>query len=380
MPKLGDTVAQLAAFSRQSRTSSAPPNPQALSLRRIDRFGPNPGDLTMLIHHPDTLSAPAPLVVVLHGCTQKAGDYASTSGWLMLADRLGFAVLAPEQHPGNNPNRCFNWFEPDDVRRGSGEAASIRSMIQHMILDGSVDPNRVFITGLSAGGAMCAALLALYPETFAGGAVVAGLPFGAARNLQEALSAMSGAVKLSGRDLASRLQAAAPADDARPRLSIWHGDADHTVASSNARLLAEQYVAHYGLAGSPDGVFTRGRRTRAVWLDAAGEPVVELNLIAGLAHGTPVSASGDEPVGQVAPFSLEAGIGSSLEIARFWGLAPRSAEAEQESGGSGRRMPGPQEETSTSLGRTVMSAISPHVSPDVRDVIAKALSSAGLRT
>jgi poly(hydroxyalkanoate) depolymerase family esterase len=378
MAKLADTVARLDAL-RRAASSASGGRAKAVNdeLTRIPDFGPNPGALRMLTHVPKALSKPAPLVVVLHGCTQAAASYAVTSGWTTLAEQFDFAVLAPEQQAENNPNRCFNWFQPQDVRRGSGETASIRSMIQKMILDGSADPGRIYITGLSAGGAMCAAMLAAYPETFAGGAVVAGLPFGAASNLQEALGLMSSGPRLSGPALAERLRRAAPTPNRRLRLAIWHGDADRTVSLSNARALAAQYAAYHALPAEPASVRTCGRRTRSVWVDAEGIDLVELNIVAGLGHGTPVSALGGEPVGQVAAFSLEAGVSSSLEIARFWGLAGAASDSDRlwEAGGPGAEDP-PQ---TNDLADTVLSSVSPHVSDEIQRVIAKALVAAGLK-
>jgi poly(hydroxyalkanoate) depolymerase family esterase len=107
-----------------------------------------------------------------------------------LADRYGFALLLPEQQPSNNPNGCFNWFLPGDTRRGGGEALSIRQMIEKIVIDKNIDRRRIFITGLPAGGAMTSAMLVSYPEVFAGGAIIAGLPYGAASNAQQAFESM----------------------------------------------------------------------------------------------------------------------------------------------------------------------------------------------
>jgi len=96
---------------------------------------------------------------------------------------LGFALLLPEQQRTNNPNSCFNWFQSGDIERGHGEAASIRQMVATMVSDHGIDPARVFVTGLSAGGAMTPVMLATYPEVFAGGAIIGGLPYGAATNI-----------------------------------------------------------------------------------------------------------------------------------------------------------------------------------------------------
>ena len=142
-------------------------------------FGTNPGDLKMFSYLPRDQRArqKLPLVVVLHGCTQNAARYDTGAGWSTLATRYGFALLMPEQKPSNNANTCFNWFNPEDIARGSGEALSIRQMIARMAREHGIDQKRVFITGLSAGGAMTAVMLATYPEVFAGGAIIAGLPY-----------------------------------------------------------------------------------------------------------------------------------------------------------------------------------------------------------
>src|SRR3977135_1413135 len=96
----------------------------------------------------------------------------------------------PQQQPFNNANGCFNWFLPEDTARDSGEACSIRQMIEQMIRGVGVDRKSIFVTGLSAGGAMTSVMLATYPDIFAGGAIIAGLPYGIATNMQEALKGM----------------------------------------------------------------------------------------------------------------------------------------------------------------------------------------------
>ena len=114
----------------------------------------NPGALRMLAFVPPGLAPGAPLVVVLHGCTQTAAGYDAAAGWSALATAHGFALLFPEQVRGNNANGCFNWFETGDSRRGGGEAASIAHAVAAAVAQHRLDPARVFITGLSAGGAM----------------------------------------------------------------------------------------------------------------------------------------------------------------------------------------------------------------------------------
>ncbi len=144
----------------------------------------------MFTYLPPDVSAPCALMVVLHGCTQNAASYDRGAGWSTLAERFGFALLLPEQQRTNNPNGCFNWFQTGDIERGHGEALSIRQMVSKMVSDHGIDPARVFVTGLSAGGAMTSVMLATYPEVFAGGAIIAGLPYGAANNVQQAFENM----------------------------------------------------------------------------------------------------------------------------------------------------------------------------------------------
>src|SRR4030095_14495499 len=122
-------------------------------LRENFGFGSNPGNLRMFVYRPPSLADNPALVVVLHGCTQSAAGYDLGAGWSTLADRYGFVLLFPEQTPANNPKTCFNWSLPPATARDGGEALSIRQMIEKTIGAHGIDRKRVFITGLSAGGA-----------------------------------------------------------------------------------------------------------------------------------------------------------------------------------------------------------------------------------
>jgi len=196
MPNFRTTLAQLARNRGQwaKRVASLVPLPEAGSVSsRLEEgygFGSNPGNLRMFSYLPPSLAANPALVVVLHGCTQTAAGYDQGSGWSTIADRYGFALLLPEQQRSNNHNGCFNWFQSGDIQRGRGEALSIRQMIEKFVIDNRIDRRRIFITGLSAGGAMTSVMLACYPDVFAGGAIIAGLPFGAAANIQQAFESM----------------------------------------------------------------------------------------------------------------------------------------------------------------------------------------------
>ena len=218
-------------------------------LAEVADFGPDPGALRMLARVPEGLPPGAPLVVVLHGCTQSAAAFDRACGWSDLAARLGFALLLPEQRRANNPKRCFNWFSTGDTRRGAGEALSIRSMVARMLAEHGLDSGRVYVAGLSAGGAMTAAMLAAYPEVFAGGAFIGGLPYGAATDARQARPAMKG--RLDRRPAGGWGEAVRATSAHRgpwPRVSVWQGGADRSVHPVNAERLVEQWT---GCTASP---------------------------------------------------------------------------------------------------------------------------------
>ncbi len=381
MPGLGETTAMLTRLRRVSPLTATGHG----VMTPIQAFGGNPGQLEMLSYVPADLAPNAPLVVVLHGCTQTAEAYAAHAGWLTLADRFGFMIVAAQQTSANNPNRCFNWFSPEDVGRGGGEAASIAAMVTHAVATHALDADRVFVTGLSAGGAMAAAMLASYPDLFAGGAVIAGLPYGVARNVMDALRVMGRADGRSASALGALVPERGPGR-APTRLSIWHGEADRTVQSANGHDLAQQWTALHDLPSAPHRVERTSYGARSVWRSGPDQVAIELNLVRGMGHGVPLSTRGADGLGKAAPFMLEAGICSSSEIARFWGLAEeRLAVTDRRSTAlvqdirrdpdSIRPKDAPLNETS--LGHGVMQAVS-QVPKGIQEIIATALRAAGL--
>jgi poly(hydroxyalkanoate) depolymerase family esterase len=297
------------------------PNQSQSPLLEVTGFGANPGQLKMFAFVPDELQPKPALVVVLHGCGQTASGYDLGAGWSSLATRYGFALLMPEQQASNNPNGCFNWFNPNDTARDRGEACSIRQMIARMVGDAGIDPHRVFVTGLSAGGAMTSVMLATYPEVFAGGAIIAGLPFGVATNVREALSGMFRSPSHPAGELGDLVRNASNHKGRWPKLSVWHGSADRTVNPANANEIVKQWLDVHELPSAPMSEGTVDGYPHRVWWNADGETTVESYTITNMAHGTPLGvADNDERYGAQGAFLIEAGISSSFHIASFFGL------------------------------------------------------------
>lgn len=292
-------------------------------LTEILWFGRNPGDLRMLEYVPPGAEGPMPLVVVLHGCHQNAEDFDRASGWTALARRHGFAVLYAEQKASNNPNLCFNWFRPSLVTRDRGELGSIREMIDFSRKLHEIDDKRIFVMGLSAGGAMASALLATYPDLFAAGAIVGGLPFGAARDAMSALDVMSRGAARPAEKWGELIREVSPDATRFPAVSIWHGADDNVVSYANAEASVAQWLA---VRGRPQ---TKGRLRlfeggeRREWRDDYGDKVLELVTLTDFGHGLPVRSAveGREPANDSERFILPATISAPEQLVQSWGLA-----------------------------------------------------------
>jgi len=288
-------------------------------------FGSNPGNLRMLTHVPRKLGKAPALVVALHGCTQTAAVYDHGSGWSTLAETYEFALLLPEQQRSNNPNNCFNWFLRSDIQRNHGEAFSIRQMVERMIEDYGIDRKRVFVVGLSAGGAMTSAMLATYPEVFAAGAIIAGLPYGCATNVQDAFETMARGRDHSAQEGGDLIRSASPHRGPWPKISIWHGSSDAIVNPRNMEAALKQWIDAHGVSVLPCIEHEIAGHSRRVWRTEADDDVIEAITITGMGHGVPLAAGGDsERCGNAGPFHFDVGVSSSHHIVRFWGVADKT--------------------------------------------------------
>jgi len=354
-------------------------------LVEVTDFGANPGNLQMFGFVPAQWQEPRALVVVLHGCGQTAAGYDLGAGWSTVAKHFGFALLMPQQQVSNNANGCFNWFNRNDASRDSGEAASIRQMIAQMANEHCIDAHRIFVTGLSAGGAMTAVMLATYPDVFAAGAVIAGLPYGIASSVRQALAGMVHSPTRSPRELGDLVRTASNHSGAWPRISVWHGSADRTVNPGNANEIVKQWLDVHGLPLAPMSEKTVDGYPHQVWWNAEGETVVESYTITGMAHGTPIgTAENDERYGAQGPFLIEAGISSSYRIAEFFCLTKwirqkkESASAELIPTASPMRGAPDRAKRARPRGAEKEPEREPRGRIDVGAVITRALTAAGL--
>ncbi|MFE1298893.1 alpha/beta hydrolase family esterase [Streptomyces sp. NPDC058731] len=317
-------VAALAAalFAVLGLALLTPTTARAASLTEVTAFGTNPGNLRMFRYVPDGLPAGRPVVVALHGCTQDAAGYGTGSGWTQLADRYGFSLLLPQQQSANNASGCFDWFQSGDIARGQGEAASIAQMVDRQLADTGGDPARVYVTGLSAGGGMTAVMMAAYPEKFAGGGIVAGLPYGCAQAAGSPYVCMYVGATQTPKQWGDRVRAARPGYTGPwPTLAVVQGTADYTVKPVNMTDLVAQWTDVQGTDQTADGSDTVAGYPHRVYRNAAGRTVVETYSITGMGHGQPVDpGSGPAQCGTAGAYLLDVDLCAGYRFALAWGL------------------------------------------------------------
>jgi len=274
-----------------------------------------------------------PLVVMLHGCTQDPDDFAAGTRMNELAQAEGFFVLYPAQAARSNAHKCWNWFSPADQRRGAGEPALLAGMVRHVLQTHSIDPDRVYVAGLSAGGAMAAILASEYPDLFAAAGVHSGVAAGAASDVPSAFSVMkNGPAAAPPWPSASATHWPTPARDAkseaRPHpapapVIVFHGDADATVTAANGdAVIAAALEGVEAVAEKVAGNATTGQRRtrRTVWRAAdagADAPTLAEHWVV---EGAPHAWSGGASAGS---YTDPEGPDASREMLRFFLAHPR---------------------------------------------------------
>ncbi|MBL6991001.1 MAG: PHB depolymerase family esterase [Bacteriovoracaceae bacterium] len=297
------------------------------SLTQISSFGSNPGNLRMFTYLPKNLAKrPRALVVALHGCTQSAADYHLSAGWSHMADDFKYIVLYPQQKLRNNIKKCWNWHKDKDTRRGSGESHSLFNMIKYMIKNFNIDRNRIYITGLSGGGAMSAAMAFNYPDLFAGAVINAGVPFGCAKSFMSAVSCMKGS-KSRIHYWIKRLRRGRYKQSIRfaknkkwPKILIWQGSSDEVIDISNLSLLMKQWTTVHGVDQTVDTTEGIGQNTiKKSYYNDEGQAVVVTYETPAMRHAIQVDPSIGCGVATNQYF-VNKGVCTAYESGRFFGL------------------------------------------------------------
>src|SRR5216684_867703 len=253
--------------------ASASPQAFAASPVEVTDFGFNPGNLRMFEFLPDGLPPSAPLVVVMHGCTQNATTFANETGWIQLADKFRFALALPQQTHVNNPSNCFRWFDSNHNRRDQGEALSIKQMVDKMKSVHSIDPKRVYVTVLTAWCTMFPAL-----------PICSDIP------------PNSGTHAIGPSEWGDFVRQASSVAGPFPKVSIWHGSKDRTVNPVNEIEEMEQWTNVHGIDPRSATHDTIKGFPHQTFRDTNGDAVVETFSITGMDHGQPVDpgTGGDE--------------------------------------------------------------------------------------
>ena len=249
-------------------------------------------------------AAPPPLIVMLHGCTQSPDDFARGTRMNDLAREHGYVIAYPAQSARRNPGKCWNWFRSEDQQRGRGEPAIIAALTRYLVKRHGLDERRVYVAGLSAGGAMAAVLASTYPDVYAAIGVHSGLPFGVARDLPSAFAAMNQGARMHGAGVTPARMEPVPA-------IVFHGDRDTTVHPCNGEAVIAQCAGTDSAGRGADNEASRATvergsvpgghtYTRTIIKGADGSVAAEQWLVHGAGHawfGGHPSGSYTDPAG-----------------------------------------------------------------------------------
>jgi len=291
----------------------------------VSSFGSNPGGLQMYVHVPANLPSGAPLVVVMHGCTQTASSMES-AGWDALADQYGFAVVYPQQTSTNNPVECFNWAGEygnlADITRGQGENESIVQMVDTMVATYGIDTKRVYVAGFSAGAAFAAVMLATWPDRFAAGSIMEGIAYECGTSVASALTCQSPGTTKTPAEWGDLVRAADSGFSGPwPRVQIWEGSSDTTVVPANQPELVKQWTNVWGTDQTADSTEMIGSNSHSTYL-AGNTVAVDVYTVSGMDHAVALGtdALGTCPGTAGAQYFEDHSICSTLRAAQFFGL------------------------------------------------------------
>jgi len=275
---------------------------------------------------------PAPLVVMLHGCTQDPDDFARGTQMNALAEEQGFLVVYPAQESSANSSKCWNWFKAMDQQRGQGEPSLIAGITNEVIDQYGLDRKQVFVAGLSAGGAMAIIMGSTYPDLYQAVGVHSGLPYASASDLTSALGAMRGTSGTSVTSPSSARRGGASAKLEAIPVIVFHGDRDTTVSPSNGTGLIDDFVARFEqTAASGEKISTvveegktgTGHRYSRTSLHVDGRPVLAEHW---LIHGAGHAWAGGNASGS---YTDASGPDASREMLRFFSTQSADSESLQ---------------------------------------------------
>jgi poly(hydroxyalkanoate) depolymerase family esterase len=314
-PKPDPVQNEQAQPRRQSQSHKTVADVQDCGHFSTRRYGNVEGQRSYKLYVPGgDRTGPLPLIVMLHGCTQDADDFAAGTGMNLLAEQHGFIVAYPIQPQAANTSKCWNWFKSEDQRRDHGEPSLIAGITREIMALENVDPNRVYLAGLSAGGAMAAVMGQAYPDLYAAIGIHSGLPAGFAHDLPSALAAMRGG-KLKPNAMHMGRPSHREIHEPECAQIVFHGDADATVHLSNARELMRGFAASETVSNEIAADAASRRHTIQRMKSQAG---VDGEL--WTVHGMPHAWSGGSSKGS---YTDPSGPDASAEMVRFFWAHPR---------------------------------------------------------